>query len=118
MNNSYQTCDKERHIFCKNCPNISSNIQFASRIDFNKITSIVADVIDEFNRATHKHPPFNSRHEAYAILIEEVDELWTEVKKNHSKNPEAKITQRKEAIQVAAMAFRFIYDCDETQENW
>jgi hypothetical protein len=40
------------------------------------------------------------------------------VKKNHFKNPGAKITQRKEAIQVAAMALRFIYDCDETKENW
>lgn len=118
MENSCQTCEKEHKTFCKNCPHVSSNTEFASHIDFNKITSIVSDVIEEFNKATHKHPPFNSRHEAYAILIEEVDELWAEVKKNHSKDPGAKITQRKEAIQVAAMAFRFIYDCDETKENW
>lgn len=95
-----------------------TNTKYAERIDFNKITSIVADVIDEFNSATNKHPAFNSRHEAFAILEEEVDELWAEVKKNHTKNPEAKITQHKEAVQVAAMALRFIYDCDETKENW
>lgn len=42
-------------------------------------------------------------HEGYAILLEEVDELWDEVKK---KNPD-KERMRKEAIQIGAMALAF-----------
>lgn len=114
---SCQTCKEEQAIFCNNCPYVNTNIRFADRIDFNLITSITADIIDEFNRATHKHPKFNSRHEGYAILLEEVEELWEEIKKNHVKNPEVKATQRKEAIQVAAMALRFIYDCCDESNN-
>lgn len=50
----------------------------------------------------------SSAHEAYAILLEEVDELWDHVKTKQSKRDlEA---MRKEAIQVAAMALRFAVD--------
>ena len=46
---------------------------------------------------------FNSTHEAYAVLKEEVDELWDEVKSNvNEKDMET------EAIQVATVAIRFI----------
>lgn len=71
-----------------------------------------ADVQRELERATTKFPPFASAHEGYAILLEEVDELWEEVKKSPSnRDPKA---LRKEAVQVAAMAIRFIRDvCDK-----
>jgi ATP sulfurylase len=118
---SCQTCKDEQAIFCNNCPRVSTNITFAKRIDFNIVTNITSDIINEFNRATSKHPKFNSRHEVYAILLEELNELWEEIKKNHTKSPEAKIAQRKEAVQVAAMAMRFIYDCCEEpnpEEQW
>ena len=60
----------------------------------------------ELSSARAKFAPFNSAHEGYAVLKEEVDELWEEIKrKNNSKE-----AMRKEAIQVAAMAFRFIQD--------
>lgn len=95
--------------------------EFNSRINFDKKLSIIADIDEEFKSAVAKHPKFNSRHEGFAILKEEVDELWDEVKKNHTKTPEAKFKQRKEAVQIAAMAMRFIYDCcDEPnpEEKW
>ena len=66
----------------------------------------VLEVIREFNRASSLHPPFNSAHEGYAVLLEEVDELKAEVWKRHH-DPER---MRKEAIQVAAMALRFLAD--------
>lgn len=91
------------------------------KIDFNKKANIIADIDNEFKNATSKHPKFNSRHEGYAILLEEVDELWEEVRKNHIKTPESKLKQRKEAVQVAAMAMRFIYDCCDSsnpREQW
>ena len=94
---------------------------YESRIDFNTVANIIADIDMEFKRAVSLHPKFNSRHEGYAILLEEVDELWEEIKKNHSKRPEAKAAQRKEAVQVGAMSMRFIYDCCEEpnpEEKW
>jgi hypothetical protein len=58
----------------------------------------------EVLRATAKFGPFNSAHEGFAVLLEEVDELWDEVKGNN------KSLAREEAIQVAAMAVRFLMD--------
>jgi len=74
--------------------------------------SIFLEIQDEVNRATALWPPFNSAHEGFAVLMEEVDELWEHVKTNQKRRDiEA---MRKEAIQVAAMAYRFAREvCDE-----
>lgn len=77
----------------------------------NDISKILAEVICEYERAISLHPKFNSRHEGYAILKEEIDELWEEIKKNHVNDTSAKYVMRKEAIQCAAMSLRFIKDC-------
>jgi hypothetical protein len=63
----------------------------------------------ELSRAQAKFPPFNSAHEGYAIILEELDELWTEVCSNQE-TPGRDDRLRKEAIQVAAMALRFLVD--------
>lgn len=69
-------------------------------------------VQDELTRAVTKFGPMKSAHEGYAILLEEVDELWDEVKKNPSTRSKAKLLA--EAKQVAAMALRFMIDvCGE-----
>lgn len=70
------------------------------------------DVEVECLKAMAKFPSFNTAHEGYAVLLEEMDELWAEVKKKQgaSGRPEA---IRKEAIQVAAMALRLIIDCTD-----
>lgn len=68
---------------------------------------VILDVIcSELERAEEKFPQFNSTHEGYAILKEEVDELWDEIKSKQGTN-ESRI---KEAVHVAAMAVRFIKD--------
>lgn len=51
-----------------------------------------------------------SEHEAFAVLLEEVDELWDAVKLNQKSIGRATLIQR-EAIQVAAMAIRLIAEC-------
>ena len=54
----------------------------------------------------------NSAHEAYGVLLEEVDELWAHVKTKQSRRDLP--AMRKEALQVAAMAIRFARDvCTE-----
>ena len=47
-----------------------------------------------------------SAHEGYAILLEEVDELWDEIKKKTHDYDK----MEQEALQVMAMAARFIND--------
>lgn len=76
-----------------------------------KTIDITHEVLFELNRARKKHPKdFNSAHEGFAILDEERDELWDEVKGN---DPKRREKMRAEAIQIAAMAIRFVEDvCD------
>jgi NTP pyrophosphatase (non-canonical NTP hydrolase) len=60
----------------------------------------------EASRAAGKHAAFNSFHEGYAVILEELDEVWEEVKKKVVDKEELK----KEIIQVGAMAVRFLTD--------
>jgi len=56
----------------------------------------------------HPFDDLQSVHQAYALLLEELDELWDEIKKkNDARNPEA---MREEAMQIAALAIRFMTD--------
>ena len=70
---------------------------------------IWSDIRGELTRA-EKWPGFNSAHEGYAILAEEVDELWAHVKVNQKKRDLD--AMRAEAIQVAAMAVKFVQMID------
>jgi len=63
---------------------------------------------DELDFATKTYPEFASAHEGFAILQEEVDELWDLVKLKQSKRDAEDM--QKEALQIAAMAIRFAYD--------
>lgn len=53
----------------------------------------------EYLTAREKFERFHSAHEGYAVLLEEVDELWQEVKKPTTYN-----NFRDELVQIAAMA--------------
>ncbi len=76
--------------------------------DVNECIDAFSDVTEELDLATRKFSRFNSAHEGYAVLLEEVDELWEHVKMKQSKRDI--IEMRKEAIQIAAMAIRFAVD--------
>ena len=82
-------------------------------LEGSQLQKASVDAMAEADRATKVWPPMNSAHEAYAVLLEEVDELWAHVKCNQKKRDLA--AMRKEAIQVAAVALRFAAECcDET----
>lgn len=71
----------------------------------SELYGLAADeALAEVRRAREKHGPaaFSGGHEAYGVLIEEVEEWWEHVKNNTVHSDDA----RKEAIQVAAMALR------------
>lgn len=77
------------------------------------ICGIAHQAESELLRATALHGSFASAHEGYAVILEELDELWDEVKKGGTE-PRSIPRMRKEAIQVAAMAMRFVLDvCDK-----
>lgn len=72
--------------------------------------TIALEAARELDAARILHAPMHSAHEGYAVLLEEVEELWEEVKK---REPDV-AAMRHEAIQVAAMALRFVMDvCDK-----
>jgi NTP pyrophosphatase (non-canonical NTP hydrolase) len=67
-------------------------------------------VKEEMARARKDHKNISSYHEGYAILLEEVDEVWEIVKKKaRNRDPKELLA---ELVQVGAMAQRFSEDCD------
>lgn len=71
-------------------------------------TDAISDVERELMEAVINYGPMQSFHEGYAILLEEVDELWDEIKKKPIETDIMKI--RNEAKQIAAMAIRIMSD--------
>ena len=69
------------------------------------------EVVREYQRAKTIFPErFHSRHEAYAVVLEEMDELWETIKHNE---PVERI--REEAVQVAAMVMQFLAELEEKE---
>jgi len=71
----------------------------------------LATLLAEANRAQGIYGPFRSTHEAYGVLAEEMMELLLAI---HGNDIEA---ARKEAMQVAAVAYRFARDGVRRQES-
>lgn len=76
---------------------------YVSEVD---IRMAVLGVVEELHKAYEKHEDYNSPHEAYAVILEELDEYWTHVKGNTGKSAGA----REELLQVAATALRAVID--------
>ena len=67
---------------------------------------VMALIEESLEKAQAKHAPMHGPHEGYAVILEELDELWEEIRAQvHDK---AKM--KKEALHVAAMAARFVLD--------
>lgn len=82
-----------------------------SVLDMTSVQDFVMSLVgEEMMGATAKFPPFKSEHEGYAIILEEVDELWDAIKSNKTSS---KLDRMKEAIQVSAMAMRFVHDLSD-----
>lgn len=70
----------------------------------------VEDIDDEVGRARRHGATFASMHEAYAVLLEEVDEFWELTRmKRRDRDP---LRIREELIQVAAMAHKALASLD------
>lgn len=84
-----------------------------------KDVQAVNEVCEELTRALDRYPSFNSPHEGYSVILEEVDELWDLVKAWKATKPNTQLDPyqdrcktafRAEAKQIAAMAIRFMVD--------
>ncbi len=64
--------------------------------------------LDELGRARAGNGPMASAHEAYAVILEELDEFKAEVFKKSSQR--SRLRMRSELVQVAAMALRALVD--------
>lgn len=73
--------------------------------------ALCEEIDSELFRACHVFQAFKSDHEGYAVILEELDELWDAVKANDAKHARA------EAVQVAAMAIRFILDSERRRNG-
>ena len=78
-----------------------------------EIDQLLGDVKWALQQAIKKHALIHSIHEGYAVILEELDELWDEVKRQPVKDD----AMRKEAVHVAAMAVRFLLDLNGEQER-
>jgi len=70
---------------------------------------IIQEILKEVEFAESKFSEYNSLHEGYAIIAEELDELWDEVKKHSHDHKKA----FNEAKQVACTAIRFMKLCQK-----
>lgn len=70
--------------------------------DETELRNFFADAFIEALRAEELHGPAVSLHEAYAIMLEEMDEFWDHVKMKQADRNPAEI--RAELVQIAAMA--------------
>ena len=71
---------------------------------------VTAELEAEFTSAWIKYGAFTSIHQAYGIILEEVDEFW-DICKMKRKQRDAAAT-RTELLQIAAMCIKAVYSMD------
>jgi hypothetical protein len=79
-----------------------------SRETLGHIDGVLAAVRLELIHACEKFDPMASAHEGYAVILEELDELWELVKRDRGRDSAALA----EAVQIAAMAVRYVIDLE------
>lgn len=70
----------------------------------DEASRVLDDAFQELRRARSMHKQMNSAHEAYSVILEELDEFWDEVKKKRTHRSDLRMAS--ELIQIAAMAMR------------
>lgn len=91
-------------------------VRFVSEFFDMPLEIVARDMLAELERARRRFGVFNSAHEGYAVVLEELEELWEAVRAYRKEGPgfvAAGLRKRigEEAIQVGAMALRLLSDC-------
>jgi glutamyl-tRNA reductase len=66
------------------------------------------DVSEEYDRASLLYARLHSAHEAYAVILEELDEFWEHVRQQDARRCHR--AMRHELVQIAAMCLRTVLD--------
>jgi len=101
--------------YCNPC---NENNNFVpTYLESKKIENIQDKIYEEILSAIKKYPlGFHSNHEALGVILEEFEELKDEIKREkyfYARTDK----QTREAIQLAAMAIRFILDIPKNKEE-
>lgn len=72
---------------------------------------ISAAILAEYKRARSLYGPMRSTHEGYAVILEELDEAWDEIKADNFNEA------CHEMVQVAAMALGFLVDLQDPRRS-
>jgi hypothetical protein len=83
----------------------------------NRATGVSLDIAHEVVRAVELHGSMNGRHEAYAVILEELEEFWELVMLNPAKmtleeKDAWEKNMRKELTQTAAMCIKTIVNLE------
>jgi hypothetical protein len=81
----------------------------AARTGPSEVEALANRICAEVRRAREKFPEWGSAHHGYAVILEELDELWDAIRAHRPDQA------YREAEQVAAMAMRFILDTERFQ---
>lgn len=65
---------------------------------------VAHDIVQEYRRARESFKPMRGAHEGYAVILEELDEMWDAIKQNKIESA------RMECLQVAAMCLAFLLE--------
>jgi hypothetical protein len=74
----------------------------------NREQLILAEMMKEYESAKAEYSPFTSHHEGWAVIKEQLDEVWDEIKKKRGTKSQEKIM--KEVLHVGAMSLRFLME--------
>jgi hypothetical protein len=69
------------------------------------LREVLVEVRSEVYAMVREHGDFSSLHEGYAVILEELEELWCEVKRPPENRDLSRL--RSEALDVAASAAKF-----------
>lgn len=68
------------------------------------------EMVEALYLAQLNHKPLNSAHEVYAVILEELDEFWDQVRLKPENR--STIAMRKELVQIATMCWRTVKDLE------
>ena len=76
--------------------------------DNDQVMKALYMVYEEYQKAIAKNERYHNAHEGYAVIKEEFDELWDEIRKKESARSKEAMTL--EAVQTCAMLIRFLVE--------
>jgi len=80
---------------------------------FSIPNQVWAEIKEEYKQAIQTNPAFHSPHEGLAVIEDQFEDLKRQVFMPRSGRSTDEM--RKEAVQIATMAIRFIVDCTQNK---